>query len=183
MLNILIHSDKKRHVHGRPVRCFSYAAPPTFAPLQAAPREAIKTTTNYIHERDAVPFLSIDSIRHFFSCLAVIDERTKKMGFLERQKLVTGYLAPDASLRNEVLNASLKRLPPIDGAPLLTVPARANVWIRERDFVGSDEYDARDCDSKRLAKRGIILDANMLFDHFPTKYEHALDRISKLTQV
>mmetsp|Transcript_21464 Transcript_21464/g.47920 ORF Transcript_21464/g.47920 Transcript_21464/m.47920 type:complete len:528 (-) Transcript_21464:440-2023(-) len=180
LLNILIHSDKRRHVHGRPVRCFSYAAPPSFAPLQAAPSDAIKSTTNYIHERDAVPFLSIDSVRHFFSCIAVIDENTKKMGFLDRQKLVTGYSPPDASLRHSVLKASLARLPPISGAPLLTVPASANIWIREKDFAGSDDYDAQDCDSTRLAKRGIIMDTNMLFDHFPTKYEHALNRLSKM---
>jgi hypothetical protein len=102
------------------------------------------------------------------------------MGFLNRQKLVTGYSPPDASLRHSVLKASLARLPPIRGAPLLTVPAAANVWIRKKDCVGSDDYDEQDCDSTRLAKRGIIMDANMLFDHFPTKYEHALYRLSKM---
>lgn len=167
-------------MHGRRVRCFAYASPPVFAPLRAAPGEAIASATSYIHERDAVPFLSINSVRQYFSCLASIDEYTEKMRFFERQKLVIGCSAPDDVLQQAVLKARLTKLPPISGAPLLTVPAAANVWIRQKEFAGNDDYDVKDCDSFRLAKRGILVDTNMLFDHFPTKYEHALNILSKL---
>ena len=179
LLNMLIHADRRRQVHGAKVRCFAYASPPVFAPWYSAPHDAIKAATNYIHERDAVPFLSVDSIRHFFNCLAVIDNKTRKMGFLQLQRLITGFTEPDDSLRADVLKASLRRLPSKPGAPILAIPAATNVWIREKGCAGSsDDYDARDCDSMRLAKRGILLDQNMLLHHFPTSYEHALSRLS-----
>mmetsp|Transcript_2113 Transcript_2113/g.6094 ORF Transcript_2113/g.6094 Transcript_2113/m.6094 type:complete len:526 (+) Transcript_2113:108-1685(+) len=178
LLNMLIHADRRRHVHGRKVRCFAFASPPVFAPLYAAPHDAIKAATNYIHERDAVPFLSVDSIRHFFNCLGIIDNKTRKMGFLERQKMVIGFHRTDESLRADVLKASLRRLPSKPGAPILAIPAASNIWIRERGFAGSDDYDARTCDSIRLSKRGILLDQNMLLHHFPTSYEHALSRLN-----
>lgn len=174
LLNILLHQDRKRQVHGRRVRCFAYASPPVFSPLSVAPREAFESTTNYIHNCDVVPFLSVSSVRNFLSCLAAIDLRTKEMTWLDRQRLVTGYVAPDDHLCRDVLKARLGRLPPKSGAPLLAVPAAANVWIRENND-SNGKYDAKVCDPVRLAKLGIVVDPDMLIDHFPTAYEHALD--------
>lgn len=48
LVHILCHS--KRLV-GRKMRCFAFASPPVFTPLQLIPN-AVRGTTNYIHEKD-----------------------------------------------------------------------------------------------------------------------------------
>eukprot|EP00566_Odontella_aurita_P012243 CAMPEP_0113579326 /NCGR_PEP_ID=MMETSP0015_2-20120614/30009_1 /TAXON_ID=2838 /ORGANISM="Odontella" /LENGTH=491 /DNA_ID=CAMNT_0000483299 /DNA_START=153 /DNA_END=1625 /DNA_ORIENTATION=+ /assembly_acc=CAM_ASM_000160 len=155
LLNILIHNDRKRHVHGRRVRCFAFASPPVFSPLCAAPWEALRSASNYIHEHDVVPFLSVDSFRHFCARLAAVNERTKTISWLERKKLVTGLRGIDADMCRDILQPGIRRLRPKSGAPLLAIPAATNIWIKEKG--SSRDYDAQHCDSLRLAKLGIIV--------------------------
>lgn len=48
LVHILCHS--KRLVR-RKMRCFAFASPPVFTPLQLIPN-AVRSTTNYIHQKD-----------------------------------------------------------------------------------------------------------------------------------
>jgi len=103
-----------------------------------------------------------------------------KMKILEMQRLITGFTEPDASLCADVLKASLRSEEAVFQTRCSN-SASSNIWIKEKGCTGSDDYDARDCDSIRLAKRGILLDQNMLLHHFPTSYEYALSRLSSST--
>jgi len=90
-------------------------------------------------------------------------------------RLVTGYAEPDASLFRAVDIANSKPLPPKPGAPTLLIPADVNLWMREKAETG--RFDVKVCDSKRLARLGIMIDPNMLVDHFPPVYERALHKL------
>ena len=50
------------------IRCFAYASPPVFTPLEFVPK-SVRATTNFVHENDVVPFLSIQKVRKLFSSL------------------------------------------------------------------------------------------------------------------
>jgi hypothetical protein len=173
LLNILCHRNGRQLVKGHPVRCFSYAAPPVYTPLYFVPN-AVRTCTNYIHECDFVPFLSVDSVRHLFSSVRAIEDMRLKWG--NRMKLFTGYRAPDRDLCEVVDRASRTRLPPKKGAPVLEIPAAANLWLCRKDE-SSNHYDMKVCSSEKLAELGISIDVNMLQDHFPLRYEHALHNL------
>ena len=172
LLNILLHRNGRQLVEGRAVRCFAYASPPVFTPLEFA-HKAVRACTNFIHDNDAVPFLSVDSVRHLFASVRVLEKRHMK--WLERTRLFTGYLAPDSSLCSEVEQESRKRLVTKKGAPLLEIPAAANLWLRKDEE--KDTYNWKVCDSGKLATLGIQIDGNMLQDHFPSRYENALHNL------
>jgi hypothetical protein len=55
------------------------------------------------------------------------------------------------------------------------IPAATSVWLREDPKSGLISF--RICERQRLAKLGILFHKNMLLDHFPPRYEHALDHI------
>ena len=154
------------------VERFAYGTPPTFTPLELVPH-AVNACTNYIHERDVVPFLSVDAVRHLFNCVKAIEEQT--LSWTERMKLITGYVEPDEALIDAVRAATENRLVTKPGAPVLAVPAAATVWIREKESTG--RYDGKVCDSVALATLGILIDSKMLEDHFPSRYEHALHNL------
>jgi len=173
LLNIMLHSKGNQRVEGRKVRCFAYAAPPVFSPLELVPR-AVQSTTNYIHEKDVVPFLSIDSVRHVFSSVRVIEDRLKQMKRLERYKLSIGLSEPDETLIEAVREASHKRLEPKKGAPILAIPAAASIWMREQP---SGLYDYEICDPIALSTLGVAIDIKMVEDHLPPRYEHAFENL------
>jgi Lipase (class 3) len=174
LLNILCHQDGRARIEGRSVRCFAYAAPPVFAPLNAIP-EAMAACTNYIHEDDAVSFLSVDSVRHLFASISTIGHATERMGWASRLGLVTGWSQPDALLVARVEQAAAQRLEPKLGAPVLAIPAASVVWMREKKRNG--KTDAKLCDPIRLSTLGVFVHANMFLDHFPPRYEHALHQM------
>lgn len=173
LLNILLHQNARELVRGRAVVCFAFAAPPTYTPLAKVPEAALAACTNYIHERDVVPFLSVDAVRHLFNCVSAIEEQ--KFSWTQRMQLMTGYTEPDDELIDVVRRANENRLLTKPGAPLLAVPARTNVWVREDKNTG--KYSVKMCDSMALAKLGIFIDAKILDDHFPSRYEHALHNL------
>ena len=49
-------------------------------------------------------------------------------------KLSVGYTGPEEGLIEAVREASAKRLQPKAGAPILSIPAAANVWMKEQLF-------------------------------------------------
>jgi Lipase (class 3) len=172
LLNVLCHANRRALVRGRNVRCFCFAAPPTFAPLEAAP-EAVRACTSYIHERDVVPFLSVDAIRHLCRCINAVEAQS--LSWAERIRLMIGYTTPSPALQAAIVEANASRLEPKTGAPVLYIPAANNVWMQE--MAATDQYNAQICDSTKLANLGILIDSKMLEDHFPSRYEHALHNL------
>jgi hypothetical protein len=171
LLNIMCHNQNRKLVDGRPVRCLAYASPPVYTPLEFIP-EARKSCTNYLHENDIVPFLSVDSVRHMFACVAAIDQYTKDMSWTVRVKLGAGMSENIPQMVEDVKLAYTKRLPPIAGAPMLYVPCGATVWMREKGTSG--KYDKKLCDPKQLSTLGVQITPNMFpGDHLPSRYEHA----------
>ena len=176
LLNILLHQNEREVIRGhRSVECFAFASPPTFTPLESVPSDALDACTNYIHERDVVPFLSVDGVRHLFNCISAIENQS--YSWSQRMQLATGNAEPDEALIDAVRRANENRLVPKPGAPILAVPAKTNVWMREDK--GTGRYDAKLCDSMAMAKLGILIDAKMLEDHFPSRYEHALHNLEE----
>lgn len=175
LLNIMCHQKDGQLVDGRHTQCFAYASPPVFTPVDLVPR-AVDSCVNYIHGNDAVPFLSIDSLRRLFNQISMVESHTRRMDFLSRMRLVTGYELPNERICEDVALAKERNLEPKKGAPKLAIPSAANVWLQEVDVSG--RYDFKLCDSKRLATLGLQIESNMLKDHFPPCYEHALHNLA-----
>jgi Lipase (class 3) len=174
LVNIMCQNQKGRLIDGRKMRCFAYAAPPVFTPLELIP-QAVQTTTNYIHEEDVVPFLSVDSVRHVFASVRAIEEyMQQKMSRYERVKLSIGISEPNDGLIAAVKDASSKRLEPKKGAPILAIPAVSNVWMKEQ-LGGSYDYEI--CDPNALSVLGVNLNTRIVEDHLPPRYEHAFENL------
>jgi Lipase (class 3) len=163
LLNILLHENDSDnpgllHVDGQPVKvqCFAYASPPVFAPKvqhenldfdtspsNAAPTgtllelpKAALSCTNFIHEMDVVPFLSVDSIRHFFNCVAVLEEHHSRQQWWSLSSsswlLPTRDFGRHSALLDAVQRARTERLRTKPGAPLMAIPAATNVWVMQQ---------------------------------------------------
>ena len=173
LLNIICHRNGKELIGGRKIRCFAYATPPCYAPYELA-GEAAKDCINHIHADDAVPFLSVDSVRHAFSSVLAIQEQN--LGYWKRMRLLVGLDEPNERMIKAVQRASKKRLPAKAGAPILVIPAAVTLWMREKEQI-KGKYDIKICDSRRLPSLGIPIHSSMLQDHFPSSYEHALHNL------
>ncbi len=191
LLNILLHEEKCSRLGGRRCRCFSFASPPVFTPLDAA-KEAVEACTNYIHGNDCVPFLSIDSIRHIFAAINTIENCN--LSALNRSRILWGSTNEiDILTLLRVERALTEALPVKRGAPVLLIPASVNVWMRqiEQDLLVTEDvkfdpdvledilvpvtpFDSVLADSVKLAHLGVQLASCMLEDHFPNGYEAAL---------
>jgi pimeloyl-ACP methyl ester carboxylesterase len=200
LLNILLHDNeqallqRENQVSTRTnIRCFAYACPPTFTPLDRIP-EAVAACSHYIHGQDVVPFLSVDNIRHLFHRIRAVEQHP--MSLTERLKLIgsdwtLGASTIPESLIQDVRNAQRNRLEVKPGAPLLMIPAAQTVWMKETTLVSDgasaspskneDEYEFLVCDSNSLAHTGIRLDTRMMSDHFPSRYEHAFHHLKGAT--
>ena len=177
LLNIMCHRNNNQLVNGRKVQCFAYASPPVFTPLEFVPR-AVESATNYIHEEDTVPFLSVHSVRHCFASIRTIEEYpTEKLTRKDRAAILLGMKEPPRELIEAVLRASNAPLEPKQGSPRLMIPSATSVWLREDQKSGLISF--RTCEPRRLARLGILFHKNMLPDHFPPRYEHALDHIEE----
>jgi Lipase (class 3) len=176
LMNILCQKNHRELVRGRHVHCFTYASPPVFTPLTSA-RAAVLSCTNYVHENDVVPFLSVDAVRHLFKSIGAIQARPECQTWFSQMPLVTGYRLPSDEFVEEIHRASTERLKAKPGAPLLAIPAATNVWMRERQD-NSGDYDFKICDSQ-MATLGIQIHLNMLTDHSPPRYEHALQSLEQ----
>lgn len=173
LLNILCHRNQRELVGGRPVRCFAYASPPVFTPIFFV-RDAASSCINLIHHRDFVPFLSISAVRRLFAGIRAIED--ENLSLIQRMQLVTGIRSPSSSLCDNVRRAAVAKLPPKMGAPILEIPAAANLWLYPTDDTGSS-YDFKLCNSLKLSELGLFVDSNMLQDHFPLRYEHAIENL------
>lgn len=142
--------------------CFAFAAPPTYS---VPPPTAGANCTNYIYQRDVVPFLSVYAIRQYIQRINAID--AQQLSWRERLAIIRRGTGLE-TLKDRIQEKSLESMV---GAPPLLIPAAANVWICE-DNTGL--YTARVCDSQALTDIGIALDLSMTQDHIPSQYEQAL---------
>lgn len=160
-------------------RCFAYAPPPVYTPLQFAPK-AVKATTSFVHQNDAVPYLSVHTVRHLLSDLrAVDDDAHNHMTSRQRYKVILGMVGPPKDLIATVLESGGKSLLPKQGAPRLYIPAEKTVWLKKDIQKEHGEYQYEILSPNEMMHRGIRVNPDMLLDHFPPRYEHALDHIEE----
>ena len=154
------------------IRCIAFACPPLFTDLDLIP-QAVATTTNYILEQDVVPFLSVDSVRHVFQCVRIIEDYMQtNMTATARMNLTLANAKPPQEMIDAVHQASGMRLPPKPGAPVLSIPAAANIWMKEGP---RGDYDFDVCDSTILSWLGLNVDVRYFQYHLPPRYEHAFE--------
>lgn len=195
LLHLYLHEHAAHELPvGQRIQCVAFAAPPVY--FNPNPSSAVQTAmrqcVNFIHGHDVVPFLSVDSVRQLLAALQWVEDKTKGIRYRDRLKLFWGYGAIDPSWVMEL--RQLRRLDPVPGAPVLTIPAAVNFWLtpwksnsqsngNNEDYDGDDDdydpnvyYQSHRCDSSKLAifPGGLQVDLNMLQDHFPPRYEHAL---------
>ena len=160
-----------------PIQCFAYASPPVFSPLDVAP--GLDVTTNFIHQQDVVPFLSVNSVRHLFSRLQTIQSFAQdKLSRRERLQVAVGWKPIPQDLIDTFLEEeSNKVLSPIKGAPRLEIPAGQTIWLHEKN---DQEYTWECLKPKDLIRyySGIRIHPEMFTDHFPPRYEHALEHLN-----
>lgn len=164
------------------IRCFAYASPPVYTPLEFVPK-SVQSITNFVHENDVVPFLSIQKVRKLFSSLHAVDLYAhNQMSKKERYKVVLGASEPPKDLIASVLEAEGKRLVPKQGAPMLYIPAEQTVWLKKRLNNRKDSgsrYYFKSLNALEMAQREIRVYPDMLVDHFPARYEYVFDHIEK----
>ena len=195
-----VGDGNRRRRRSARVQCCVFACPPVFAPMESIPVAAMQSCTNFIHGKDCVPFLSVDSIRHTLACLTKLNAITRRVSWWSRlrRSYLRGWDVNFKVFARSVQRANQVRLEPKEGAPILYIPAAQNWWIRETTLTtetpssysslatsgeGQDDttstaawktYNVKNCDSKRLTSFGVQMDIKMFYDHFPQRYEYAL---------
>lgn len=172
LLNVMLHQDDR--MKGISFRTFAFASPPVFAPLSHA-RQAIRTAVNYMHDKDDVPLLSGDAVRHQVACLTAIDEDCKGMPLDEKGKVILGQEKPGGTLIRNARDAFQKELPKKKGMPVLMAPVMGVAWACEKGT--TDTWDLKICDPAKLAKSEILMDPESPLDHYPTRYERSFTSI------
>jgi len=202
LLTILLESKRILPKHQK-FRCFAYAAPPVFTPLEFVPN-SVQATTNFVHENDVIPFLSVHTVRQLFQQIRAVDAYAHDaMTRRERYKVLLGIQPPPQDLIASVLEAYGKPIQPKQGAPILSIPAHHIVWLKQQQQrrrvplstpqqqqhssssgVDGDKEEENDGDYAfeilkpiEMKQPGIRVNPDMLLDHFPPRYEHALDHI------
>jgi Lipase (class 3) len=200
----------KLHVEGLlgpkwPIRCFAFAAPPTFLvstakeeekeetkttdddiadgnidtiPLPTKISQAMQNCVAYIHDRDAVPHLSVAGIRRLAWLLNTVDHQTVRIPFWRRWRIYYDYdPIPDPLIAAVVIKVAGGMGCPrdIQGAFEPIIPARVVVWCHNNETTGKFEPYA--CDPVRVAQCHVFVWQDMLSDHLPEQYENALDAL------
>lgn len=147
----------------------------------AAPiKDAFLCTTNYIHNNDFVPSLSVDAARRLFASMSAVNRELSYMSDTHDPQLVKKVRSAIAGTYKSHVHSDPYEhgLKPVRNAPRLVIPATNIVWMRPRSCANS--FDYRICDPYLYADGGILLaEAAMLTNHFPSEYQHALDNLGK----
>mmetsp|Transcript_54910 Transcript_54910/g.98629 ORF Transcript_54910/g.98629 Transcript_54910/m.98629 type:complete len:518 (+) Transcript_54910:55-1608(+) len=176
LLTLSILFDVRRRSFPIPVttkiRCFAYAPPPVFTPLEAAPFGLLDAVTAVVHEGDVVPHISrANSLRLLRSMSAIDDLR---LSLLRCDLIAHDFQTPPAEMAEAVSNVAQQPLQDTR-APDLLVPAKAIIWLTSRD----GEYRARACSAAALSVVGLHLsDSDVIKQHIPRAYEEALKVIT-----
>jgi hypothetical protein len=175
LLTILV--ETKKLLPTQKVRCFAYATPPVFTPLEFIPK-VVQATTCFVHQNDAVPSLSLYSVRHLLRELSAVDNESRaNMSRRGRIKVILGIDSPPKELIASVLEEDRKSIEPKAGAPALLIPAKQIVWLKQDRNGDNDSYHSEILTPVDMMKRGIRVNPEMLTDHFPPRYEHAFDHL------
>eukprot|EP00521_Asterionellopsis_glacialis_P008592 CAMPEP_0195285420 /NCGR_PEP_ID=MMETSP0707-20130614/3258_1 /TAXON_ID=33640 /ORGANISM="Asterionellopsis glacialis, Strain CCMP134" /LENGTH=503 /DNA_ID=CAMNT_0040344909 /DNA_START=249 /DNA_END=1760 /DNA_ORIENTATION=- len=176
LITVMLHHEKllPPHIHAK---CFAYAPPPVFHPLEVA-QSACDNTVAFVHNSDVVPSLSVNSIRRLFAILSDLDDANKHLRWYQKLEVYFGVVIP-GRLMETVAKSRTKPLPPVKGAPVMAIPAKTIVWLKEQTE-GSEIFTPLACDPIKFAEWGIYIDnQKMIGDHFPAMYEHAFDCLLK----
>jgi hypothetical protein len=195
---LMVLLESKRYLpKTQPRRCFAYAAPPVFTPLEFVP-QTVQATTCFVHENDAIPFLSVNTVRQLFQQIRAVDDTARHdMTRRQRYQVLLGLLPPPSKLIESVRHAERIALTPKEGAPVLHIPANTVLWLQKqrqhgktkiKDGPQQDDTQNNDDDYNKdyvyqvwrprdMTTLGIRVNPDMLLDHFPPRYEHALDHL------
>mmetsp|Transcript_53417 Transcript_53417/g.159861 ORF Transcript_53417/g.159861 Transcript_53417/m.159861 type:complete len:591 (-) Transcript_53417:233-2005(-) len=184
LLNIKCHIDKL--VGDRSIKCYAFAPPPTFNPCKdVEPNddlvdEAMKNCVAFIHDNDAVPFLSVASVRRLASLLDAVDNVTENMWFFKRWKIFhewdeipqNVFESFDNAIKHGTKDIDAAR--EVDGCCEVFIPARVIVWMKKN--LTNKHFSAIGCDSTRVTSDNtVFISPDMFTDHLPEQYEDALD--------
>lgn len=185
LLNIKCHVDKL--VGNRPIKCYGFAPPPTFYPCRADATgdgnpdppalvgNAIDNCTAYIHDNDAVPFLSISSVRRLAALLDAVDNVSEHMWFYDRWKIFHEFKPVPREIFDSVAKAMRSENKEVDGECRMIIPAKKVVWMKQN--ILSKEFEAYACDASAVANNTVFMSQDMFSDHLPEMYEDALDAL------
>jgi hypothetical protein len=179
LLNLKLHVEGQLG-NNRPICCYAFAPPPTFYPCgedgdcSKKIDLAIQNTVGYIHDNEAVPFLSISAVRRLATLLDAVDNQTENIWFWRRWRIFHEYDGIPQDLIDSVLQAETLSHRAVEGACDMIIPARVVVWCK-KSFAGT--FQAYGCDPKKVAAGNVFLNQDMLSDHLPEQYEDALDAL------
>ena len=194
LLHVLLWHKRQQDplfLDSRKIECFAFAAPPVFHPVSSLHDEVLASCTQYIHEKDVVPFLSVHTIRQLFSLLNVVE--TYPWTRRERFGVMFGSRPPSSSLVDEISNKANQELEHKEGCPPLAVPAQYSILLQhDPPPAGTIEEDDLNwsCTPKVLDWKDMVghlktrrfgpfeLHEHMGSDHVPPRYEHALSHLS-----
>lgn len=188
LLNIMCNVNKL--VGDRKVTCYGFASPPAYSPCNpdatgdgiADPpelvKQAIQNCTAYIHDNDAVPFLSIISVRRLAKLLDTVDDMTEELWFWNRWRIYFEYDDIPQELHNAVVQASLAEHKCVDKECNMIIPARSVIWAKKE----GDTFNGYGCDATLVANNTVFVSPDMISDHLCEMYEDALDALYELLQ-
>ncbi|KAL7484856.1 hypothetical protein ACHAW6_010470 [Cyclotella cf. meneghiniana] len=191
LLNIKCHVEEL--VGKRKVSCYGFAPPPTFYPCRADAtgdgkpdppdlvREAIANCIAYIHDNDAVPFLSISSVRRLAALLDAVDNITEHMWFYDRWKIFHDFTKVPTEIFQAVDDAAKRESKEVHGECRMIIPAKVVIWMKKN--VLSGEFEGYGCDASAVAKNTVFMSQDMFSDHLPEMYEDALDALMEKINV
>jgi hypothetical protein len=161
------YKGKEKTYTGRKIQCFSYASPAVYLPDDFGQRfveDSFQCTTNYIHDNDMVPSLSVDAARRLFASISAVQYEMSQISCTYNPRLV---IAVGAATDGDGLRI-------IEEAPRLVITASNIVWMKPH----AGRFDFKVCDPYLYADGGIALSGlEMLTDHFPSQYQNAIESI------
>jgi Lipase (class 3) len=170
----------------REVRCIGFGCPPVFGAPVSSPsmqgmvgfqrtKTALSKIVCFINRHDAIPFLSVDSIRRLAHMMQVVEEFTKEtLHPMDVALMIRGIKAPPPELVALVVDGS-KALPQVNGAERLKIPGQFVLWMD--DCVAASAAKKSDivcCRPSDLSNLAIRLSDQFIADHFPPRYEERI---------
>lgn len=178
LLQIKQYFDRQTQSAPIDVRCFGFGSPPSYAAIPTQPIGVLKRihaamikSVSFVIGNDTIPFLSVDSVRRFLDTLQKVDDITKGLNIKDRLLIGAGKKAAPPELVDVVEDGSVD-LDPVSGAERLKIAATYVFWLEQVD---GPIFDAVVCKPARLSRLPILLKQDMVFDHFPQKYEEGLE--------
>jgi hypothetical protein len=190
LLTIMLQETQGLLPPGTGLQCVAFASPPIFAatkPEQPSQSAGIYPITHVIHEHDAVPLLSVYSVRHLLASLQAIRATAKELPWSNKWAIMAGSEPPPLALLQCVPDETAMTTK--QGAPKLYVPAQQTLWLRHcphspdgNDDTSESCYQLHQYSPTTTSPTfhmpwQIKVHPNMLTDHLPPRYEYALQHL------